>query len=139
MSTREDKKAIGTRQQPLEKKSNTIYSYKDLVVWQKSMNLVEAVYRLSFKFPATEQWGLISQMRRAAVSVPSNIAEGYGRQATGEYHHHLSIGRGSLLELETQVLLSLRLGYVGESHAQIMLRDIEEISKMLGSLINKLR
>jgi four helix bundle protein len=103
------------------------------------MNLVEAVYRLSFKFPATEQWGLISQMRRAAVSVPSNIAEGYGRQATGEYHHHLSIGRGSLLELETQVLLSLRLGYVGESHAQIMLRDIEEISKMLGSLINKLR
>jgi four helix bundle protein len=103
------------------------------------MNLVEAVYRLSFKFPATEQWGLISQMRRAAVSVPSNIAEGYGRQATGEYHHHLSTGRGSLLELETQVLLSLRLGYVGESHAQIMLRDIEEISKMLGSLINKLR
>jgi four helix bundle protein len=139
MSTRDEKKAIGTRQQPLEKKSNTIYSYKDLVVWQKSMNLVEAVYRLSFKFPATEQWGLISQMRRAAVSVPSNIAEGYGRQATGEYHHHLSIGRGSLLELETQVLLSLRLGYIGESHGQSTLRDIEEISKMLGSLINKLR
>jgi four helix bundle protein len=121
-----EKKATGTRQRPLEKKSNTIYSYKGLLVWQKSMNLVEAVYLLSFKFPASEQWGLISQMRRAAVSVPSNIAEGYGRQATGEYHHHLCIGRGSLLELENQVLLSLRLKYLDESHAQVMLRVLRK-------------
>lgn len=68
-----------------------------------------------------------------------NIAEGYGRQATGKYHHHLSIGRGSLLELETQVLLTLRLGYLERSLAEVLLREIEEISKMLGSLINKLR
>ena len=139
MSTREKGQAKGNGQQALGKRSNKILSYKDLLVWQKSMQLVETVYRLTVQLPTSEQWGLISQMRRAAVSVPSNIAEGYGRQATGEYHHHLSIGRGSLLELETQVLLSLRLGYVGESHAQIMLRDIEEISKMLESLINKLR
>ena len=103
------------------------------------MQLVETVYRLSAQLPASEQWGLISQMRRAAVSVPSNIAESYGRQATGEYHHHLCIGRGSLLELKTHVLFSLRLNYLDESHTQVMLRDIQEISKMLGSLINKLR
>jgi four helix bundle protein len=139
MSMREKGQAKGNGQQALGKRSNKIFSYKDLLVWQKSMNLVENDYRLSVRFPTSEQWGLISQMRRAAVSVPSNIAEGYGRQATGEYHHHLSIGRGSLLELETQVLLSLRLGYLDASDAEVVLCNIEEISKMLGSLINKLR
>jgi four helix bundle protein len=78
-------------------------------------------------------------MRRAAVSIPSNIAERYGRQATGEYHQHLSIGRGSLLELETQVLLCRRLGYLEGSRAEVLLREIEQISKVLGSLIAKLR
>jgi four helix bundle protein len=76
-------------------------------------------------------------MRRAAVSAPANIAEGYGRQARGKYHHHLSISRGSLLELETQLLLCQRLRYL-ENH-QPVLDDVQELSKMLGSLINKLR
>jgi four helix bundle protein len=86
-----------------------ITGYKDLQVWQRSMSLVETIYRITAKFPHTEQWELLSQMRRAAISVPSNIAEGYGRNATGEYRHHLSIARGSLLELDTQVLLCKRL------------------------------
>jgi four helix bundle protein len=116
-----------------------ILSYKDLVVWQKSMEPVENVYRLTLKLPQAEQRGLMSQMRGAAVSVPSNIAEGYGRQATGEYRHHLSISRGSLLELETQFLLCKKLGYLENFHTQKVLGDIQQISKMLGSLINKLR
>ena len=116
-----------------------ILSYKDLVVWQKSMELVEAVYRLTRLLPEDERWGLVSQMRRAAVSIPSNIAEGYGRQATGEYHHHLSISRGSLLELETQVLLCEKLGYLKREQTRLVLADIESMSKMLGALINKLK
>jgi len=139
MSTREKGQATGNGQHASGERSNKVLSYKDLLVWQKSMRLVETVYRLSVQLPASEQWGLISQMRRAAVSIPSNIAEGYGRQATGEYPHHLSIGRGSLLELETQVLLCRSLGYLEGSRAEVLLREIEQISKMLGSLIAKLR
>jgi len=115
-----------------------VAGYQDLLVWQRSMDLVERVYRLTARFPRSEQWGLTSQMRRAVISVPSNIAEGYGRQATGEYRHHLSIGRGSLLELETQVLLSNRLKYLQPSDAESMITEIEQISKMLATLISKL-
>ena len=115
-----------------------VNSYKDLLVWQRTMDLVETTYRITAKFPPSEQWGLTSQMRRAAVSVPSNIAEGYGRQATGEYRHHLSMSRGSLLELETQVLLCRRLKYLEAADAESVLDEIEEISKMLGALISKL-
>jgi four helix bundle protein len=103
------------------------------------MTLVETVYRMTLKLPQSERWGFISPMRRAAVSIPSNIAEGYGRQATGEYHHQLSIGRGSLLELETQLLLCQRLGYLKSDACQAILDPIYELSKMLGSLINKLK
>jgi four helix bundle protein len=115
-----------------------VSSYKDLLVWKRSMDLVETIYKITTKLPANEQYGLVSQMRRSAVSVPSNIAEGYGRQATGEYRHHLSIGRGSLLELETQLLLSRRLGFVALTTADPVLREIEEISKMLAVLISKI-
>jgi len=119
-------------------KMEKVSGYKDLIVWQRSVDLVEAVYRITAKFPPGEQSGLTSQMRRAAVSVPSNIAEGYGRQATGEYRHHLSMGRGSLLELETQILLRRRLKYLGSEEADSVLSEIEEISKMLATLISKL-
>jgi four helix bundle protein len=115
-----------------------IKSHKDLLVWQRSMDLVEKVYRATAKLPAAEQWGLISQMRRAAISVPSNIAEGYGRQATGEYRHHLSFSRASLLELETQVLISQRLGYLRLNETDVLLDEIQQISKMLASLISKI-
>ena len=115
-----------------------VAGYQDLLVWQRSMDLVEKVYCLTAGFPHSEQWGLTSQMRRAVISVPSNIAEGYGRQATGEYRHHLSIGRGSLLELETQLLLSKRLKYMQPSDADSVISEIEQISKMLATLISKL-
>ena len=78
------------------------------------MDLVEVIYRLTAGLPASEQFGLTAQMRRSAISIPSNIAEGYGRQATGEYRHHLSFSRGSLLELETQAMLCFRLKYLAE-------------------------
>ena len=78
-----------------------IKSYKDLLVWQRGVALVKTVYVLSENLPAAERFGLTAQMRRAAVSVPSNVAEGFGRQASGEYRHHLAISRGSLAELET--------------------------------------
>ena len=115
-----------------------VNSHKDLLVWQRSMDLVEAVYRITAKLPASEQFGLTSQMRRSAVSIPSNVAEGYGRQATGEYRHHLSFSRGSLLELATQAMLCVRLKYLTEDELEPVLREIAEISKMFGSLISKL-
>ena len=115
-----------------------IRSYKDLLVWQRSMDLVETVYRLTKAFPVAEQFGLISQMRRCAVSVPSNIAEGYGRQATGEYRHHLSLARGSLLELETQVLLAERLKYAESGQIKLILTEVDQISRMLASLVAKI-
>jgi four helix bundle protein len=115
-----------------------VKSHKDLLVWQRSMDLVESVYRLTARLPASEQFGLVAQMRRSAVSVPSNIAEGYGRQATGEYRHHLSFSRGSLLELETQAMLCLRLNYLTKDDLEPILKEIAELSKMFGSLISKL-
>ncbi|MFH0787254.1 MAG: four helix bundle protein [Pseudomonadota bacterium] len=116
-----------------------IESYQDLLVWQRSMGLVELVYRLSNNLPIEEKFGLIPQMCRAAVSIPSNIAEGYGRQASGEYRHHLSIARGSLLELETQIILCQRLGFLSKNLTIPILTEITELSKMLATIIGKLR
>lgn len=116
-----------------------IRSYKDLMVWQRSMDLVESIYRMTERLPANEQWGLVSQMRRAAVSVPSNIAEGYGRQSSGNYIQFLSISRGSLLELETQIELCIRLKYLSRIDSEKILTDMMEINKMLTSLISKIK
>lgn len=123
----------------MENGKNMSSSYKDLLIWQKSMDLVESVYKLTENLPTKEQYGLISQMRRAAVSIPSNIAEGYGRQATGYYFQFLSIARGSLLELETQIELCRRLKYIEESDSENILISILEISKMITSLISKIK
>ena len=117
----------------------TVTNYKDLLVWQRSMDLVERIYRITEKLPDRERWGLISQMCRAAVSVPANIAEGYGRQSTGEYRHFLSIARGSLSELETHLLLCQRLGYIEPKEVASVLNEVEEILKMLAGLISKIR
>ena len=87
-------------------------SYRDLVAWKKAMDLVERVYVCTADWPSSEKYGLISQIRRAAVSVPSNIAEGQGRQSPREFLHHLSIAYGSLMEVETQLLIGERLGYI---------------------------
>ena len=124
-----------TKESPIHQ---MIRSYKDLLVWQRGMDLVEAVYQMTKNLPASEQWTLTSQMRRAAISIPSNIAEGYGRNATGEYRHHLSIARASLLELETQILLCHRVGYLAQDDVKPFLVEIDDISKMLASLVSKL-
>jgi four helix bundle protein len=116
-----------------------IRSHRDLIVWQRSMDLVELIYRNTQKLPSHEQFGLVSQMRRAAVSIPSNIAEGYGRQSTGNYRQFLSISRGSLMEVETQIEICERLKYLAQSDTENIFKEITEISKMLTSLISKIK
>jgi four helix bundle protein len=116
-----------------------IMSYKDLIVWQKSMDLVESIYRITENLPSKENFGLISQMRRATISIPSNIAEGYGRQSSGSYIQFLSIARGSLLELETQIELCIRLKFISKTDSEKINSDIVEISKMLTALIKKIK
>jgi four helix bundle protein len=123
----------------MESAKNTIRSFKDLIVWQRSMELAVTVYRITQKLPANEQFGLTSQLRRAAVSIPSNIAEGYGRQSTGNYRQFLSISRGSLMELETQIDICERLKYLAVLETENILKEITEISKMLTSLISKIK
>ncbi len=111
-------------------------SYRELIVWQKAMVLVKEIYQLTSSFPDDEKFGLISQMRRAAISIPSNIAEGWGRLSRKNYIQFLRISRGSLFELETQILIIKDLKYINDSKE---IEDlITEISKMLNSLIKKL-
>ena len=95
------------------------------------MNLVESIYLVTKIFPDDERFGLTSQMRRAAVSVPSNIAEGYGRSHQLEYLHHLAFARGSLMELQTQLIVSARLKYIGKTEASAIWKSSEVLSKML--------
>jgi four helix bundle protein len=114
-----------------------ISSYQDLIIWKKGITLVESVYAISKSFPEEEKFGLTSQMRRCAVSIPSNIAEGWGRGTNAQYRNFLNIARGSLLELETQTLIGERLGYI--QAPKELLGLIEEESKMLNSLLRKLK
>ena len=113
-------------------------SYKDLLVWQKAFDLVKYVYMLTGEFPANEKYGLVAQMRRAAVSVPSNIAEGQARHSTREFILFVSHAEGSAAELETQLLISVELGYCGDGKARQLLVAVTEVRKMLGSLRRKL-
>lgn len=115
-----------------------VQSYRDLLVWQKSMELCEACYRLTSDFPKQELYGLVSQMRRAAVSVPSNIAEGFAREHKGSFAQHLRIGQGSLKEFETQLLISQRVGIATEAQIAPLLTSSDEVGKMLRSLIRSL-
>lgn len=111
-----------------------VKSYRDLKVWQASMILVEQVYHLTQNFPAEEKFGLTSQMRRVAVSVPSNIAEGHAKASTREFLRHLSIALGSLAELETQLFLAERLRYIHQTHLDPILAQADEVGKMLRGL-----
>lgn len=112
--------------------------YKELKVWQKSYQLCLDLYNITKGFPNDEKFGLTSQIRRAAVSVPSNIAEGYGRKTTPDYLRSLYISYGSNCELETQVLLSGDLGYIKEKETQALLEKIGEVERMLKALIKSL-
>ncbi|HZD33204.1 MAG TPA: four helix bundle protein [Candidatus Angelobacter sp.] len=113
-------------------------SYQDLFAWQKAMDLVTEIYRLSRCFPKEELYGLTSQLRRAAVSVPSNIAEGQGRHGKVEFRHFLRLAMGSLMEIETQVLIADRLNYVESDLAKTVLRDSVELGRILSGLIASL-
>ena len=114
-----------------------VKSYKDLTVWQKAIDLAESIYRITALFPNEERFGLINQMRRCAVSISSNIAEGKGRNSLNDYIHFLYMARGSLFELETQLTLSKKLNFVEQSEEIEEL--INEVRKMLHALINKLK
>jgi four helix bundle protein len=116
-----------------------ILSYKDLKVWQRSIELVKAVYEITSEFPSDEQFGLISQMRRAAVAVPSNIAEGYKRRSLGDYLRFLQIADGSAAELETQIIISRGLKGTNDLDYSCIDNLLEEVLKMLSVLISKLK
>ena len=113
-------------------------NYRDLKVWQKSYRLCLALYRITKIFPKEERYGLTSQIRRSAVSIPSNIAEGYGRKTTADYLRSLYIAYGSVCELETQVLLSGDLNYVNKENLKALKDDTEEVERMLKALIESL-
>jgi four helix bundle protein len=111
-----------------------IESYRDLVAWQKAMVLVQDVYGATFQLPQSEKFGLISQLRRAAVSIPSALAEGHARASTREFSHYVSIARGSLAEVETQLLISQNLGFLSADRVDVLMSLCDEQSRVLRGL-----
>lgn len=116
-----------------------VQNYRQLIVWQKAMEMVLRVYQATKAFPKEEIYGLSSQIRRAVVSIPSNIAEGQARKSTAEFLQFLSIAQGSRAEVETQILIAQQLGYVTDSTAQEILSLSEEVAKLLYALIRSLK
>lgn len=112
--------------------------YQELIVWQKAMDLVEEVYKASRSFPREEIYGLTSQLRRAAISIPSNVAEGQGRRTTPDFLRHLSIAYGSLLELETQILIATRLSYLAQGKCNDAMNLAGEVGRLLNGLMSSL-
>lgn len=119
-------------------KPNTTRSYKDLVVWQKGIALAKLIYQLTKNFPSEEKFGLVAQMRRAAVSVPSNIAEGQARHTTGEFIQFISHAEGSIAEVDTQLILSDELKFCSGPAAEPGFALVNEIRRMLNALRRKL-
>jgi four helix bundle protein len=113
-------------------------SYRELIVWQKAMDLVEEIYQLTKLLPRDELYGMVNQMRRAVVSIPSNIAEGNSRHTSQDYIRFLSIARGSMAEVETQLEICVRLKYISAEQAVRALRLCAEVGKLLNSIIQKL-
>ena len=111
-----------------------IRDYKDLHVWQKGMQLAKEIYLLTGKFPSEEKFGLVSQMRRAAVSIPSNIAEGQARNTSGEFVQFISHAEGSAAEVDTQLRLSIELGYYSTNDLEAVFRLLTDVQKMLKRL-----
>jgi four helix bundle protein len=116
----------------------SVRSYRDLIAWQKAMDVAEATFRLTARFPKDAGFVLTSQMRRAALSVPSNIAEGQGRGATKEYIRYLRIARGSVQELETQLLLAQRLGLVSVTDIDRLVQAAMEVGRIISGLMRSL-
>jgi four helix bundle protein len=113
-------------------------SFRELRVWQAAINLVERIYRLTKRFPKEETYGLVSQMRRAAVSIPSNIAEGHTREHIKEYLHHLSMAQASLAELETQLEISGRLKFLHSDELKERLSEVNSLGRQMYALRNSL-
>ena len=116
-----------------------IRNYRDLIVWQKAMDLVEKVYLGTKSFPKEELYGLTNQLRRACVSIPSNIAEGQGRRTDKDYANFLFIARGSLHEVETQILIAERLQFIDKLAVQVLLDSSAEVGRLINGLINALK
>jgi four helix bundle protein len=116
----------------------SVRSFQDLIVWQKAMDLVETVYRTTSSFPKEEVFGLTAQLRRAATSIPSNIAEGQCRESTPDFRRFLSIARGSLGEAETQVLIAERLRYINAVKREEALVSLHETARLLNGLLRSL-
>jgi len=116
-----------------------IKDFRDLVVWQNGIEIVDEVYRVTKEFPKAEMYGLISQFRRAAISVPSNIAEGHGRSGKNEYLHHLSIAHGSLMECLTLAVISNRQEFIAKEPADNLIIQIEALSRKIRTLMLKLK
>jgi four helix bundle protein len=119
--------------------SSQIKSHRDLIVWQKSMDLVVAVYRATDAFPKSETYGLTSQIRRAAASIPANIAEGQGRRLSGEYLQFLANARGSLLELDTHLEIAHRLEILSNSDHVMLMERLIEVRKLLNGLMRSIK
>jgi four helix bundle protein len=115
-----------------------VQSYRQLIAWQKAMELVKLVYDLTDKFPREELFGLTSQLRRAVVSVPSNIAEGQGRNSTKEFINHLSISYGSLMEAETQNLIAEMRNYITADESNLVMEKTAEVGRLINGLSNSL-
>ena len=118
---------------------SSIQSYRDLVLWQRSMSLTEVCYRVTAEFPKDEIYGMTAQIRRAATSVPANIAEGHGRESTGSFVQFLRVAQGSLKELETHLLLVERVGIARTGVVEPVLAECDEIGRMLRALIRSLQ
>jgi len=116
-----------------------VKSYRDLLVWQKAVDLVTCCYALTKLLPRSETYGLVGQIQRAAVSIPANIAEGHGREHLGDHLHHLSIANGSLMELETHFVISQKLNYLDAADVDRVLAQSGEISRLLSGLTKKLK
>ena len=116
-----------------------INSYRNLIVWQKSVALVTDIYTLTKSFPQEEKFGIVSQLNRASVSIPSNIAEGWGRESSKNYLQFLRISRGSLMETETLLEISKNLNYINDSEFKVISDNIEEVSKILQGLIKSIQ
>jgi four helix bundle protein len=118
--------------------NNTSRNYRDLIAWQKAMDLVDLIYTASRSFPKEEIYGLQSQIRRAAVSVPSNIAEGQGRRTKGEFQNALSVAHGSIREVETQITIALRQQFTSPENEQAVLNLASEVGRLVQGLMNSL-
>ena len=116
-----------------------INSYRNLIVWQKSVALVTDIYTLTKSFPQEEKFGIVSQLNRASVSIPSNKAEGWGRESSKNYLQFLRISRGSLMETETLLEISKNLNYINDSEFKVISDNIEEVSKILQGLIKSIQ